>query len=283
MLQQHLGTGLDGHVLQVEDGLAEPGRGELHQLAAVPGRGDVLDELVGRLDPEAGLGGPRGRAAAQPGQLLAHEVLPLDLLGRGDALALGAGEDVVGVAALVLVDVAALDVPHAGADLVEEPAVVRDAHEGRAALAQVLGEPGDALDVEVVGGLVEDDQVLLVDEQLGERDPASLAAGERADDGVQALREAGQVESAEQSGEHVADLGVPGPLVVGQVPDDLVADGRLGVERVVLGEHSEAQPAGVGDPAGVGLLQLGQHPDQGRLAVAVASDHADAVALGDAE
>jgi hypothetical protein len=37
------------------------------------------------------------------------------------------------------------------------------------------GEPGDALDVEVVGRLVEDDQVLLGDQQLGERDTAALA------------------------------------------------------------------------------------------------------------
>ena len=105
------------------------------------------------------------------------------------------------------------------------------------------GEPGDALDVEVVGGLVEHDQVGLADEQLGERDPAPLATGERRDDGVEALREAGQIEPAEQPGQDVADLGVAGPLVVGEVADDLVPDGGLGVERVVLGEHAEPQPA----------------------------------------
>ena len=202
-------------------------------------RRHVRDQLVGRLDAEARLGRTGGGAAPQPGQLLAHQVLPLGLLGGGDALALGAGEDVVGVAALVLVDRAALHVPHAGADLVEEPAVVGDADERGAARPQVLGQPGDALDVEVVGGLVEDDQVLLGDEQLGERDPAPLAAGERADDGVEALREAGQVEPAEEPGEHVADLGVARPLVVGHVADDLVPDGGGGVERVVLGEHAE--------------------------------------------
>lgn len=283
VLEQHLGPGLDGDVLQVEDGLAEPGGGELHQLAGVTRRGHVGDQLVGRLDAVAGLGGAGRGAAAQPGQLLAHEVLPLGLLGGGAPLALGPGEDVVAVAALVLVDVAALHVPHAGADLVEEPAVVGDADEGGAAGPQVSGEPGDALDVEVVGGLVQDDQVGLADEQLGQGDAAALAAGERADDGLQALREAGQVQAAEEAGEDVADLGVARPLVVGEVADDLLADGGGRVQRVVLGEDAEPQPAAVGDASGVGLLQLGEHPDEGGLAVAVAADDADPVALGDPE
>ncbi len=43
------------------------------------------------------------------------------------------------------------------------------------------------------------------------------------------------------------------------------------------------QPAGVRDTAGVGLLQLGEHADEGGLAVAVPADHTDPVALADAE
>lgn len=51
----------------------------------------------------------------------------------------------------------------------------------------------------------------------------------------------------------------------------------------MLGEHAEPQAAALGDPAGVGLLQLGEHTDEGGLAVAVAADDADAVPFGDAE
>ena len=75
-----------------------------------------------------------------------------------------------------------------GADLVEEPPVVGHDHEParvrRPAPLEVPGEPGDALDVEVVGGLVEEDDVVVADEQRGERDAAALAAGEVADDGL---------------------------------------------------------------------------------------------------
>lgn len=89
-----------------------------------------------------------------------------------------------------------------------------DADERGAAVLEVPGEPGDALDVEVVGGLVEDDQVGFAEEELGERDAAALTAGERADDGVEALAEAGQVEAAEEAFDDVADPGVAEPLVV---------------------------------------------------------------------
>src|SRR5690606_41579570 len=105
---------------------------------------------------------------------------------------------------------------HAGADLVEEPAVVGDADECGAAGAQVLGEPGAALDVEAVGGLVQDDQVLLLDEQLGQRDAAPPTAGQRSADGVEPPGAAGQGQPADQAGQHVPDLGSAGPLVVGQ-------------------------------------------------------------------
>jgi hypothetical protein len=71
--------------------------------------------------------------------------------------------------------------------------------------------------------------------------------------------------------------------MIGEVTDDLVPDGGLGVERVVLGQHAELQTAVVRDPPGVGVLQLGEHPDEGRLAVSVAPHDADPVPLGHAE
>ena len=62
-------------VLEVDDVLAEPRGGELLQLAAVARRRHVLDELVGGVDAELRLGRTRRGAAAQPGQLLADQVL----------------------------------------------------------------------------------------------------------------------------------------------------------------------------------------------------------------
>ncbi len=60
-----------------------------------------------------------------------------------------------------------------------EPAGVR-----RPAPLEVIGEPGDALNVEVVGGLIEEDDVVVADEQRGERHAAALPTREIADAGL---------------------------------------------------------------------------------------------------
>ena len=64
-----------GHVVELIDGLAEPRIGEGEELHVVARRGLALDELIGSVDAELGLGRARGSAAAQPCELLAQEVL----------------------------------------------------------------------------------------------------------------------------------------------------------------------------------------------------------------
>ena len=154
----------------------------------------------------------------------------------------------------------------------------------RPALLQVLREPGDALDVEVVGGLVEEDDVPVVGEQRGERDAAALAAAQdRRRRHATGCRPAHQSASADQSRDDVADAGIARPLVLGASVDDEVGDRLSGGQLVGLVEHPDRDAAAARDAAGVGLLPPGEQPQQRRLAVAVAADDADAVALVDAE
>ena len=61
---------------------------------------------------------------------------------------------------------------------VEKIAVVRDQHEGERILQQILLEPVAGFEIEVVGGLVEQQQVRLFEQQLGQRDAHLPAAGE---------------------------------------------------------------------------------------------------------
>ena len=91
---------------------------------------------------------------------------------------LGLGEHERRVAALVAVDDAVVDLPGPLADGVEEPAVVGDDHQRRGPGRHVLGQPGDRLDVEVVGRLVEHDQVVAAEEQRGQRAAPALATGQ---------------------------------------------------------------------------------------------------------
>ena len=126
-LAQHL-VPVEAHagVLEVDDVPAQAGDGQALQLQRVAHRRDVGDELVGGLDAEPRLGRAGRGAAAQPGQFLAHEVLPPGLGGGRDAVALDAGQHIGRVAALEGLDGAVVHLPGGGADLVEEPAVVGD-------------------------------------------------------------------------------------------------------------------------------------------------------------
>ena len=201
-------------VEEVDDVLAEPGRGEAHQLDVVARRRLVGDERVRGVDAELRLARAGGRAAPQPGELLAQEVVAAVGDDAGHPLALGLGEDVGGVAALVLLDRPAVDLPRLRRDGVEEPPVVGDDDEAgvraREGSREVLGQPGDALDVEVVGRLVEEQQVGRGDEQRGQRDPAALAPRERPDGRREPADDRG-VEPAEQPDEDVADPRVGRP------------------------------------------------------------------------
>jgi hypothetical protein len=71
--------------------------------------------------------------------------------------------------------------------------------------------------------------------------------------------------------------------VIGAAADELLADRPPRVELVALPEQRDAQPAGARDGAGVRRLRTGDQPQQRRLAVAVAPDHADALSRGHAE
>ena len=111
---------------------------------------------------------------------------------------------------------------------VEEVAIVRDEDVGEGILEQVLFEPVAGFEIEMVRGLVEQQQVGLRQQQLGERDAHLPAAGELF--GV-----ARPVFFAEaETVEHGADLRVERIAVVHakMAEDNLVAIGHL---RVLVG------------------------------------------------
>jgi hypothetical protein len=138
-----------------------------------------------------------------------------------------------------------------------------------------LGRRGHpVLDVEVVGGLVERDHVPVVDEQRREGDAPTLTAAQGPDPCVP--REVG-----DEPADDVPDLRVACPLVLGSVSHDRVAHDGVVVEGVRLVEDAHPDATAAGDAAGVGQDAAREHPQEGRLAVAVAADDADSVALVD--
>ena len=142
----------------------------------------------------------------------------------------------------------------------------------RPAPLQMPGQPGDRLHVQVVGRLVEHEHVPLAYEQSGQVDASALTAGQGADRRI-------PVQIGDQAREHLAGAAVAGPLVLGSLADDRAADGGGVRQRVGLPEHPHAHAAAHGHAPAVGAAQPGEQREQARLPVAVAADHADAVAL----
>ena len=151
-----------------------------------------------------------------------------------------------------------------------------------AVLHQVLGEPGHALDVEVVGRLVEEQHVGVGDQQLGEGETATLSARQRPHHRVEAAHSLGP-DAAEQAAEDVADTGIACPDVLRQSAEHRLADGPLRIEDVDLGEHAEGGVARPRHAPRVDDLLSHENAQQGGLAAAVAPDHADAGTAVDAE
>ena len=110
------------------------------------------------------------------------------------------------------------------------------------------------LRVEAGGRLVEQQDLRLVDERAGDRQPAPHAAGERLDALVAALGELGEVEEA------------GGPLgddrlrqaEVAAVDEQVLPYGQLGVQCVVLRHDAEARA----DPPPVGGRVHAEHPER---------------------
>jgi hypothetical protein len=190
--------------------------------------------------------------------------------------------------------------------VVQEVAVVGDGHHGAGEALQEVLQPFDALGVQVVGRLVQQQHVGLGQQQPAQRHAALFAAGKHADlrvPGRQAQRVGGQFEL--QVGVFAAGGGDDGFQVVllgGQLVEvgvglgvfgvDLVqpllgrqhtadalfdgfAHGLVGVELRLLRQITDLQ-AGHGHGLAFDLLvQAGHDLEQGALARAVDAQHAD--------
>ena len=137
-------------------------------------------------------------------------------------------------------------------------------------------EPIDGAHVQVVGGLVEHEHVVVADQQAREVHATALAARKLAHRALP-----GNI--ANETGEDLARTRTRGPLVLGRVAHDGMMHG-IGVDKLVLlAEQTDRRAAAMRHAAIVGLQRAGEHAQQRRLAVAVFTDDANAVALAHAE
>jgi hypothetical protein len=158
-----------------------------------------------------------------------------------------------------------------GADGVEEVAVVGDGDEGAVVADEEVLQPEDGVEVEVVGGLVEQQRLGLAEEGLGEQDADLLAALQLGH--LALVQRVGDVEALEEDG------GVGLGLVAVLFADDafeFAETAAVGVGHLVLGvdalallergpQRLVAHDDGVDDAEGVeGVLVLGEDAELAR-------------------
>src|SRR5207237_6254671 len=156
-------------------------------------------------------------------------------------------------------------------DAIEEPAIVADDDGAAGVVEQRLLERAQRVDVEVVGRLVEQQQVRAFLQELGEMHAIAFAAGERAD--LALLLRALEVEPGDERARGDRPL-ADHQLVLAAgdlLPHALVRTERVAALIDVARLHGLAET----QRPRIRLLLPRDHPEQRRLAGAVRSDHAD--------
>mmetsp|Transcript_21464 Transcript_21464/g.36688 ORF Transcript_21464/g.36688 Transcript_21464/m.36688 type:complete len:1064 (-) Transcript_21464:37-3228(-) len=205
--------------------------------------------------------------------------------GEGDAVRLelvvggrlGHDLDELGEVARVDLELAVLlVVDHVLRDVVEEDGVVRDDHRRDLLvreLLHVLGQPRDAVDVDVVGRLVEQQQLGLLKHRAREREAHAPAAREGADGAEDEL----VLEGARAH--HVDDLLLGLARAVVHALDHRVVVDELPADAVGVGGRDVALDVDGADLLGEALDEVGgDRAHQRRLARAVGADKAVALA-----
>ncbi len=132
-------------------------------------------QVLQTLDPAGAARAPRLDAFTDPGFLLREELVELCGLFGFVLQPAGLAHQVFGEVAGKAHQPATVEFEDAAGDGVEEGAVVGDHHHGAGEVADQTLQPEDAVDVEVVGRLVEQQQIRLTDQRPRQRDALDTA------------------------------------------------------------------------------------------------------------
>ena len=241
---------------------------------------DLLRDVAVAGDARLLLGRARGGAPPQPLRLAAQRVSQHDLapLLRVHRLRLDARVGhVVAVDGQQPAGVARIQLQDARRDPLQEQPIVRHRDRRRpVGAAQQRLQPLDALDVQVVRRLVEQQQVGAPRQLAPERDPLLPAARQRRDRRLGRHGVAG-ASRQRQPRQDVVRRPLRRPFL------DRGADRQVVREPRHLFQQRHPQPALARHRAAIGRVQPGQDPQQRRLPRAVRPDEPDALALGDGE
>ena len=202
--------------------------------------------------------------AAQPGDLAGDFVfqhLLVLLLGRKGGVTIDQEIAVATDGPKHAVGKARVDLDHAVGHGFEEPAVVADRDQGKGGIRQHAFQPQDAFEVQMVGWLVQQQDLGLLDQGGDNRQPLLPAARQATDQGVLISK------SGLGQGHPGGHFGLVGVVAAGHQGGGGHAPGRgLEVELLLLGDIGHGQPPADGSAAGIRLFQTGQNLEERRLA-----------------
>ena len=198
---------------------------------------------------------------------------------------------------------AAVELDDAGRQGAQESAVVGDEYQGDAGAQQEILQPGDRLDVEMVGRLVQQQQVRLAHQRPGQQHPPLHPAGEARHgrlgrqletgdhllgallqfpaspllQGVLGRQQFGKQPLVATFGQESAEVMIAAQPLAGrpQPPGDHLEDAPRHLPRHILRQDGRPQPLPPVDDPGIRRQVAGQQPQQTRLAGAVAPEQAD--------
>ena len=236
-----------------------------------------------------GFGALRSDARADPVQFLAQEPLPPPLGLFVDLLSDGFGFEVSGVVPRVRKAPAIGQLDDPGGDYIQKVAVMGDKDDGARELAEKVFQPENGFGVQMVGGLVQQQQIRLGRQSAAEGHSPLFAAGERPHEGIKrrsgkggggrldaglqlpAVRAVNLVQQSRQ----LAVCAQPGLVAAQPLHEvrrarlDVLAHGAAAIQLELLRQVADAQAAPPCHVAGVRALVAGENAQQAGLAATV--------------
>src|SRR5512133_4206970 len=132
-----------------------------------------------------------------------------------------------------------MQLPDSTRDSVEEPAVVADDQHGNISCPKIIQmpcQPVDRLHIEMIRRLIQDQHVMIGEQQLHERDSATLATAQGADSGV-------KIDIGEQMSDYRSPSRIGSPNMVRCAADNEIPYGCIDRDLLTLLQTAERQVA----------------------------------------
>ena len=142
-----------------------------------------------------------------------------------------------------------------------------DEHERAGKIDQALFQDFEGWNVEIVGGLVEQQHISGLEHELRDQDASALASREAADGLAQLF--AGEEESRRPSGDVDYTIAIDDGIALGR---ERAAQSYIGIERARLVKVDDAQPIGAANRTGCRSEIATQQAEQSSLAAAIRAD-----------